>query len=206
MFDQISEICFVRFDFVLWTVLDTSFELFLIHRLNDRAYELVLWLSYKLHLRCWKPKESASSLPFVPTPMVCVCVCVCVCMCVCVRASVRARVGLCVGVCVCVSACVCVCMCVCIWLFPSPPHFSLSIFFRFALHRVRPLSFAPHPLPREKLEACIEHFECMNVNITVKPNVMFEINFCVARPAISPEKHFFFFFLSSSFSPLPFPP
>ena len=120
-------------------------------------------------------------------------------------------------------------MCVCVWLSPHspppPPPFSLSIFFlRFALHHVRPLSFAPHPLPREKLEACIEHFEYMIINITVKPNVMFEINFCAARPAISPGKHFFllliifFFFSSSSFffflfkfffllyPPPPFPP
>ena len=100
----------------------------------------------------------------------------------CVRACVR----------VCVRACVRVCACVFGSLSPSP----FSIFFlRFAFHRVRPLSFAPHPLPREKLEACIEHFECMIVNITVKPNVMFEINLCVARPAISPGKHFFLFFL-----------
>ena len=116
---------------------------------------------------------------------------------------------MCVWVCACVRACVCVrvCVraCVCVWL-PLPP--SLSIFFlRFALHRVHPLSFAPHPLPREKLEACIEHFECMNVNITVKPNVMFEINFCAARPATSPGKHilsssFFFFFSPPPFSPL----
>ena len=62
------------------------------------------------------------------------------------------------------------------------------------------------PLPREKLEACIEHFECMIVNITVKPNVMFEINFCAARPAISPGKHFFSFFLFSLPPPPPPPP
>ena len=53
-----------------------------------------------------------------------------------------------------------------------------------------PSFLRPAPsLPREKVEACIEHFECMNVNITVKPNVMFEINFCTARLAISPGKH-----------------
>ena len=97
-------------------------------------------------------------------------------------------VSVCVCVCVCVRAYVRVCVRVCL----APPPFSLSIFFlRFALHRVHPLSFAPHPLPREKLEARIEHFECMVVNITVKPNVMFEINFCAARRAISPGKHFF---------------
>ena len=116
------------------------------------------------------------------------------CVCVCVRACV----------CACVRACVCVRVCLAL----SPPS-TFSIFFlRFAFHRVRPLSFAPHPLPREKLEACIEHFECMIVNITVKPNVMFEINFCAARPAISPGKYFFllFFFFLSPLSPPPFSP
>ena len=94
-------------------------------------------------------------------------------------------------------------MCVRVCLALSPPS-PFSIFFlRFAFHRVHPLSFAPHPLPREKFEACIKHFECMIVNITVKPNVMFEINFCAARPAISPGKHFFF---SPPPPPLPFFP
>ena len=109
---------------------------------------------------------------------------------------------MCVCVCVCVCVCACVCVRVCLALSPPSP---FSIFFlRFAFHRVRPLSFAPHPLPREKLEACIEHFECMIVNITVKPNVMFEIKFCAARPAISPGKHLLFFFFS--LPPPPFPP
>ena len=111
------------------------------------------------------------------------------CVCACVRACVR--------------ACVCVCVRVCLALSPPSP---FSIFFlRFAFHRVRLLSFAPHPLPREKLEACIKHFECMIVNITVKPNVMFEINFCAARPAISPGKHLLFFFFLFS-PPPPFSP
>ena len=105
-------------------------------------------------------------------------------------------------------ACVRACVCVCLALSPPSP---FSIFFlRFAFHHVRPLSFAPHPLPSEKLEACIEHSECMIVNITVKPNVMFEINFCAARPAISPGKHLLFFlsflFLSPPPPPPPFPP
>ena len=96
----------------------------------------------------------------------------------------------------------CVRACVCLALSPPSP---FSIFFlRFAFHRVCPLSFAPHPFPREKLEACIEHFECMIVNITVKPNMMFEIIFCAARPAISPGKYLLFFFFL--FSPPPPPP
>ena len=57
-----------------------------------------------IHLRCWKPKESASSLPFVPTPIVCVRACVRAWVCVCVR--VRACVRVCVCVCVCACACV----------------------------------------------------------------------------------------------------
>ena len=105
---------------------------------------------------------------------------------------------------VCVRACVRACVCVRVCLAFSPP---FSIFFlRFAFHPVHPLSFAPHPLPRENLEACIKHFECMIVNITVKPNVMFEINFCAARPAISAGKPFFSFFLSSPPPPPPTPP
>ena len=112
------------------------------------------------------------------------------------------------GVSVCVRACVraCVRVCACVFGSLSPSPFSI-FFLRFAFHRVCPLSFAPHPLPREKLEACIEHFECMIVNITVKPNVMFDIIFCAARPAISPGKHLLFFFFLSFFSPPPpFPP
>ena len=125
-----------------------------------------------------------------------------VCVCVCARARACMSMGACVRACVRVRERV--------WLSPPPPPaFSLSIFFlRFALHRVRPLSFAPPPPPpREKLEACIEHFEYMNVNITVKPNVMFEINFYDARLAISPGKHHFspfsfFFFSTPPFSPI----
>ena len=138
--------------------------------------------SYGCHTNFICDAESQRSLPPLFTsclPLWCVCVCVCVCVCACVRA----------------------CACVCVWLSLPPSPFFLC----FAFHRVRPLSFAPHPLPRQKLEACIEHFECMIINITVKPNVMFEINFCAARPAISPGKHllFFSFFL---FPPPPFFP
>ena len=92
-------------------------------------------------------------------------------------------------------------MCVCA-LPPPPP--SPSSFFASPSIACALFPSPPHSLPREKLEACIEHFECMIVNITVKPNVMFEINFCAARPAISPGKHLLF-----SFSPPPpqhFPP
>ena len=170
MFDQIIEIWFVRFSFVLWTVFDTSFE-------RSR-----FWIGPMVVIQTSFAMLKAKGVYIL--------------------SSLRAHpYGVCV--CVCVRACVRVCACVRVWL-PPPPPFSLSIFFlRFALHRVRSLSFAPHPLPREKLEACIEHFECMIVNITVKTNVMFQINFCAARPAISPGKHLFlFFFLHPPFPPI----
>ena len=98
-------------------------------------------------------------------------------------------------VCVCVRACVraCVCVCACVFGSPAPPPPPFSIFFlRFALHRVRPLSFAPHPLQREKLEACIEHFECMIVNITVKPNVMLEKKIALPDQRFHQENTYFF--------------
>ena len=131
---------------------------------------------------------------------------------VCVCGWVGGWVGACVRACVRAGGWVGACVRVCLAL-PPPPQspFSLSIFFlRFALHRVRPFSLPPPPPPppppREKLEACVEHFEYMNVKITVKPNVMFEIHFCAARPAISPGKHFFSFFVSPPPPPpLPFP-
>ena len=107
--------------------------------------------------------------------------------------------------CLCVRVCV-ACVRVCAGVFGSLSHLPL-------LHLLSSLSPSivcalfpspPTPLPREKLEDCIEHFECMIVNITVKPNVMFEINFCAARTSDFSRKTLFFllFFLS----PPPFSP
>ena len=175
MFDQICEIWFVRFSFVLWTVFDTSFERssFWIGHMF-----VIQTLFTMLRAKGVYPLSSLRAFPYGVSE--CVCVCVCVCVCACVRACVR----------------------VCVWL--SLPLPLLHLLSSLRLPSCAPSFLRPPPPPERKTWSLHKHFECMIVNIPVKPNVMFEINFLLPDQRFHQENTSFF--LLSFFSPPPPPP